>query len=110
MLRCIVRCKCRKESFMESNQRQLMGSVGVETTHIVPTHSAQLNESTATLQADIQAQKHRKTGHSGTQFVARGQSRTDVISVLLVDDHALMREGLQQLLALERDFKVAGEA
>jgi len=30
--------------------------------------------------------------------------------VLLVDDHALMREGLRQLLELEQDLKVVGEA
>ncbi len=35
---------------------------------------------------------------------------TDVISVLLVDDHALMREGLRQLLELEQDMNVIGEA
>ena len=32
------------------------------------------------------------------------------ISVLLVDDHALMREGLKQLLELEEDMHVVGEA
>lgn len=36
--------------------------------------------------------------------------RTSVISVLLVDDHALMREGLRQLLELEADIRVSGEA
>ena len=36
--------------------------------------------------------------------------RTDVISVLLVDDHALMREGLRQLFTLEQDIQVVGEA
>jgi DNA-binding NarL/FixJ family response regulator len=35
---------------------------------------------------------------------------TDVISVLLVDDHALMREGLRQLLTLEHDIQVVGDA
>ncbi len=35
---------------------------------------------------------------------------TDVISVLLVDDHALIREGLHQLLTLEQDMQVVGEA
>ena len=34
----------------------------------------------------------------------------DAITVLLVDDHALMREGLRQLLELERDIQVVGEA
>ncbi|HLI08506.1 MAG TPA: response regulator transcription factor [Ktedonobacteraceae bacterium] len=41
---------------------------------------------------------------------ARNGRETDIISVLLVDDHALMREGLQQLLALEEDLQVVGEA
>ncbi len=36
--------------------------------------------------------------------------RTDVIRVLLVDDYALMREGLQQLLIREKDIQVIGEA
>jgi len=36
--------------------------------------------------------------------------RTDVISVLLVDDHVLMREGLRQLFTLEEDIEVVGEA
>ncbi len=36
--------------------------------------------------------------------------RTDVISVLLVDDHALIREGLRQLFTLEQDIQVVGEA
>lgn len=39
-------------------------------------------------------------------------ARTDVetISILLVDDHALMREGLRQLLSLEADLHVIDEA
>ncbi len=36
--------------------------------------------------------------------------KTGLIDVLLVDDHALMREGLRQLLALEEDVQVIGEA
>ncbi len=43
------------------------------------------------------------------QDVRNGQV-TGVVSVLLVDDHALMREGLRQLLALEEDLQVVGEA
>jgi DNA-binding NarL/FixJ family response regulator len=35
---------------------------------------------------------------------------TKVINVLLVDDHALMREGLRRLLELEEDMNVIGEA
>ncbi|HLG63124.1 MAG TPA: response regulator transcription factor [Ktedonosporobacter sp.] len=33
-----------------------------------------------------------------------------IITILLVDDHALMREGLRQLFELERDIQVVGEA
>ncbi len=36
--------------------------------------------------------------------------RTNVINVLLVDDHALIREGLRQLFTLEEDIQVVGEA
>ena len=36
--------------------------------------------------------------------------RTECISVLLVDDHALIREGLRQLFTLESDIRVVGEA
>jgi DNA-binding NarL/FixJ family response regulator len=35
---------------------------------------------------------------------------TAVISVLLVDDHVLLREGLRQLFQLEKDIQVVGEA
>lgn len=38
------------------------------------------------------------------------KKRTDIISVLLVDDHQLMRQGLRQLFALEQDIQVVGEA
>src|ERR1700730_12854555 len=36
--------------------------------------------------------------------------RTDVISVLIVDDHALIREGLRQLFELEEDIQIVGDA
>lgn len=42
--------------------------------------------------------------------VATATLPSAVISVLLVDDHALMREGLRQLLQLEGDIRIAGEA
>jgi DNA-binding NarL/FixJ family response regulator len=38
------------------------------------------------------------------------RQQTAVISILLVDDHALMREGLRQLLDCEDDLRVVGEA
>ena len=51
-----------------------------------------------------------KAGNIGEHFSASPQNRTAVISVLLVDDHALMREGLRQLLELEEDICIVGEA
>ncbi len=47
---------------------------------------------------------------SSRPYVGRPDFSTDVISVLLVDDHALMREGLRQLLELEQDINIIGEA
>jgi len=38
------------------------------------------------------------------------RKQTAVISILLVDDHALMREGLRQLLECEDDMHVVAEA
>lgn len=37
-------------------------------------------------------------------------SDTPPFSILLVDDHPMIRRGLRQLLELERDFQVVGEA
>jgi DNA-binding NarL/FixJ family response regulator len=44
------------------------------------------------------------------QPVHPAQTEVDTISILLVDDHALMREGLRQLLSLEADLRVVDEA
>jgi DNA-binding NarL/FixJ family response regulator len=49
-------------------------------------------------------------GNVGEHLLAPSQNYTDLISVLLVDDHALMREGLRQLLELEEDIHIVGEA
>ncbi len=49
----------------------------------------------------------KETGGQSTRLT---DVQTTTISVLLVDDHALMREGLRQLLALEEDFQVVDEA
>jgi len=38
------------------------------------------------------------------------RAKTAVISILLADDHALMREGLRQLLEFEDDMRVVAEA
>jgi DNA-binding NarL/FixJ family response regulator len=49
----------------------------------------------------------RESGASNIHMV---RAETATISILLVDDHALMREGLRQLLSLESDLRVVGEA
>ncbi len=51
----------------------------------------------------LQREENEQKGHA-----ARVEAAT--ISILLVDDHALMREGLRQLLALEADLRVVDEA
>ncbi len=52
-----------------------------------------------------------KTGTVEEEFTASNSHKsTAVISILLVDDHALMREGLRQLLQLEEDMQVVAEA
>ena len=56
-------------------------------------------ERSVTLQREENEQKGR---------AARVEAAT--ISILLVDDHALMREGLRQLLTLEADLRVVDEA
>jgi len=48
-------------------------------------------------------------GTEGSTFTTN-TIQTTVISVLLVDDHALIREGLRQLFTLENDIQVVGEA
>jgi DNA-binding NarL/FixJ family response regulator len=64
----------------------------------------------------VAAEPFSPPGASGTQLATgrRGHSddmqHTAVSSVLLVDDHALMREGLRQLLTLEPDIQVVGDA
>ncbi len=53
--------------------------------------------------------QHNHIQHT-TVAISQDEPRTTVISILLVDDHALMREGLRQLLELEQDIQVVGEA
>ncbi len=53
--------------------------------------------------------QHNHIQHT-TVAISQDEPRTTVISILLVDDHALMREGLRQLLELEQDIRVVGEA
>jgi len=52
-----------------------------------------------TLAIDIEERRHEAS-----------TLQTDIISVLLVDDHALVREGLRQLFTLQEDIQVVGEA
>ena len=47
---------------------------------------------------------------TGSSDGVRETRTTALIDVLLVDDHALMREGLRQLLTLEQDIRIVGEA
>ncbi|MEO8970487.1 MAG: response regulator transcription factor [Ktedonobacteraceae bacterium] len=50
------------------------------------------------------------TAQMGSSDVMQETGVTALIDVLLVDDHALMREGLRQLLSLEKDIRIIGEA
>src|SRR6266487_887919 len=57
-----------------------------------------------------QTSTHTKTGSVEAQSTMTQQPYTAVISILLVDDHALMREGLRKILELEQDMHIIGEA
>ncbi|WP_165423565.1 response regulator transcription factor [Ktedonosporobacter rubrisoli] len=52
----------------------------------------------------------RETLHTNSAEIPRREEEKRRISILLVDDHALMREGLRQLFGLEEDLEVVGEA
>jgi DNA-binding NarL/FixJ family response regulator len=61
----------------------------------------------------LQAQEEHSVAlqrESNAQSVHVARKETATISILLVDDHALMREGLRQLLSLEADLRVVDEA
>lgn len=47
---------------------------------------------------------------SNEQYGCTASLESATISIMLVDDHALMREGLRQLLSLEDDLRVVDEA
>ncbi|GCE18840.1 response regulator [Dictyobacter kobayashii] len=53
--------------------------------------------------------QHLATGVADRRSVAESPPTTQV-RVLIVDDHALIREGLSQLFSLEDDIQVVGEA
>jgi DNA-binding NarL/FixJ family response regulator len=67
---------------------------------------------------DTNVETNSVTSRDGTVSIAQMGSgermketrATTLIDVLLVDDHALMREGLRQLLTLESDIRIVGEA
>lgn len=61
----------------------------------------------------VEMQTTEQMGNSslqGIQSTTATLRKTSIISVLLVDDHTLMREGLRQLLELEDDMRIVGEA
>lgn len=53
---------------------------------------------------------HRTKPDAGLLDHSISAAHVATISVLLVDDHVLIREGLSQLFSLEADIRVAGEA
>ena len=66
---------------------------------------------TARSQAQVTTQMNVESVDSGTVAPALLPARLGTtLSLMLVDDHAILREGLRALLELEPDFKVVGEA
>ena len=41
---------------------------------------------------------------------AKHDERTDVVGIMLVDDHAIVRQGLRSILEREDDMRVVAEA
>lgn len=66
--------------------------------------------SPTTVISDAREKGEDTHGVTGNGRHGEGRKRTGVISVLLVDDHQLMRQGLRQLFTLEQDIQVIGEA
>ena len=60
--------------------------------------------------AELSSQEVETTPHHIKRQNMHKSKNTMCISVLLVDDHTLMRAGLRQLLSLEKDIAVIGEA
>lgn len=52
----------------------------------------------------------RRNSTHASPIVAKGGGATVRLSLLLVDDHTVVRKGLRALLELESDFNVVGEA
>lgn len=59
---------------------------------------------------DLSSQEVEATPHQANRHATHKSKHTTFISVLLVDDHTLIRAGLRQLLSLEKDIAVIGEA
>jgi len=71
-----------------------------------------VNPESSVLKTETPTSAKMETVESEKKGIQAGKAGTEtaVISILLVDDHALMREGLCQLLALEEDMRVVAEA
>ena len=53
------------------------------------------------------------TGHKSTRSspnISKNSGATPCLTLLLVDDHTVVRKGLRALLELESDFNIVGEA
>lgn len=76
------------------------------------TQDTQVATKPSTGETDSTAYRHGMfdVTHIGNSDVIQETQATALIDVLLVDDHALMREGLRQLLMLEQDMRIVGEA
>ncbi|GCE10546.1 response regulator [Tengunoibacter tsumagoiensis] len=72
-------------------------------------HPSTIIETTLETEATSPEQE-RSAGNDERMDAAQNRRRNEPITVLIVDDHALMREGLHQLLTLEGDMQVVGEA
>jgi DNA-binding NarL/FixJ family response regulator len=94
-LRKRATCKNRKESLVPENQKDDRWSSTVATEAVAP------NATTPHALGQT---------YDATKTYTTDEKRTGVITVLLVDDHALMREGLRRLLELEEDMQIIGEA
>ncbi len=67
----------------------------------------------ATVVKDSESRRSQSTQSAVEHDVAEGHGQrkaTDIITVLIVDEHTLLREGLHQLLELEGNITVIGEA
>ena len=88
-------------SYSETNERKRT----YVATDIVNTHVSPVKEP----KQDYLNGATKQTG-AGAEGNASNAKHTDEVNVLIVDDHALIREGLSQLFALEEHIHVVGEA